>query len=176
MVATSTYMLVFRILHIMAGAAWAGSVFLFVVLIQPSAASVGPAAGPFMMELLGRRKMVAWLLSLAGTTVVAGLFLYWRVADGFAGYGDFVTSRYGAVLTLGSLAAIGAFLIGMFGTRPNVARLLELSGRAAGSEGGPPPELAQSIGRVQVRLRRLARTALGLIAIAVFAMATARYW
>jgi len=36
--------------------------------------------------------------------------------------------------------------------------------------------VAQAIGRVQVRLRRLARTALGLIAIAVFAMATARYW
>jgi len=66
MVATSIYMLVFRILHIGAGVAWAGSVFLFVILIQPSAASVGPAAGPFMMELMGRRKIVSWLLSLAG--------------------------------------------------------------------------------------------------------------
>jgi hypothetical protein len=176
MVAASTYMLVFRFLHIGAGVAWAGSVFLFVVLIQPSAASVGPAAGPFMMELMGRRKIVSWLLSLAGTTIVAGLFLYWRATDGFADYGDFVTSRYGAVLTLGAVAAIGAFLVGMFGTRPNVALLLELSARAAGSQGGPTPEVAQSIGRVQVRLRRLARTALGLIAIAVFAMATARYW
>ena len=141
MVATSTYMLVFRILHIGAGVAWAGSVFLFVVLIQPSAASVGPAAGPFMMELMGRRKIVSWLLSLAGTTIVAGLFLYWRASGELTSYGDFVTSRYGSVLTLGAVAAIGAFLIGMFGTRPNVARLLELSAGAAGSEGGPPPEV-----------------------------------
>jgi len=169
-------MLVFRHLHIGSGVAGAGSVFLFVVLIQPSAASVGPAAGPFMMELMGRRKIVSWLLSLAGTTIVAGLSLHWRATDGFTDYGEFVTSRYGLVLTLGSLAAIGAFLIGMFGTRPNVARLLELSARAAGSEGGPTPEVGQAIGRVQVRLRRLARTALGLIAIAVLAMATARYW
>ena len=56
------FMLVFRVLHIAAGVAWAGSVFLFVVLIQPSAAAIGPAAGPFMMELLGRRKLVSWLL------------------------------------------------------------------------------------------------------------------
>jgi len=59
MVAASTYMLVFRLLHIGSGIAWAGSVFLFVVLIQPSAASVGPAAGHFMMELMGRRKIVS---------------------------------------------------------------------------------------------------------------------
>jgi len=107
---------------------------------------------------------------------VAGLSLHWRASDGFTDYGDFVTSRYGLVLTLGSLAAIGAFLIGMLGTRPNVARLLELSARAAASEGASTPEVGQAIGRVQVRLRRLARTALGLIAIAVLAMATARYW
>ncbi len=46
----AVFMLVFRVLHIAAGVAWAGSVFLFVVLIQPSAAAIGPAAGPFMME------------------------------------------------------------------------------------------------------------------------------
>jgi hypothetical protein len=174
MIATSTYMLVFRVLHIAAGVAWAGSVFLFVVLIQPSAAAIGPAAGPFMMELLGRRKLVSWLLSLAGTTVVAGLFLYWRIWHGYGSLGDFVSSRYGLSLTIGAAAAIVAFSIGLFGTRPNVARLLELAARA--SEGGPPAEVAQEIPRVQARLKVLARAALGLIAVAVFAMATARYW
>ena len=176
MVATSTFMIVFRILHIAAGVAWAGSVFLFVVLIQPSAAAIGPAAGPFMMELLGKRKLVSWLLSLAGSTIVAGLFLYWKDWHDYAGLGDFVSSRYGFALTLGAAAAIGAFLIGLFGTRPNVARLLALAARAATSEGGPPPEVAQEIPKVQARLKVLARTALALIAVAVLAMATARYW
>ncbi len=176
MVATSIFMIVFRILHITAGVAWAGSVFLFVFLIQPSAAAIGPAAGPFMMELLGHRKLVSWLLSLAGTNIVAGLFLYWRNWHNYGGLGDFVSSRYGFALTLGAVAAIAAFLIGLFGTRPNVARLLGLAARAAASEGGPPPELAQEIGKVQARLKVLARTALAFIAVAVLAMATARYW
>jgi hypothetical protein len=176
MVAASTFMIVFRIVHIAAGVAWAGSVFLFVVLIQPSAAAIGPAATPFMMELLGRRRLVAWLLSLAGTTIVAGLFLYWRDADGLDGIADFASTRYGTALTLGALAAIVAFLIGLFGTRPNVKRLLELAARAAASEGGPPPEVAQEIPRVQARLKALARVALAFIAVAVLAMATARYW
>jgi hypothetical protein len=176
MVATSIFMIVFRILHITAGVAWAGSVFLFVFLIQPSAAAIGPAASPFMMELLGHRKLVSWLLSLAGTNIVAGLFLYWRNWHNYGGLGDFVSSRYGFALTLGAVAAIAAFLIGLFGTRPNAARLLGLAARAAASEGGPPPEVAQEIGNVQARLKVLARTALAFIAVAVLAMATARYW
>lgn len=176
MIASSAYMIVFRILHIAAGVAWGGSVFLFVVLIQPSAAAIGPAASPLMMQLLGKRKMISWLLSLAGTTVVAGLFLYWKDWHDYGGLGDFVSSGFGLALTVGALMAIGAFLVGLLGTRPNVARLLALAGQAAGSEGGPSPEVAKQIGRVQARLKALGRTAFGLIVVAVLAMATARYW
>jgi len=172
--AAATFMIVFRVLHIAAGVAWAGSVFLFVVLIQPSAAAIGPAAGPFMMELLGRRKLVTWLLSLGGTTVVAGLLLYWRDADGLDGLAAFASTRYGVALTIGALAAIAAFLVGLFGTRPNARRLLDLVGRAA--PGGPPTAVAQEIAGVQARLKVLARIALALIVVAVVAMATARYW
>lgn len=176
MIAASTFWIVFRIIHISAGVAWAGSVFLFVVLIQPSAAAIGPAAGPFMMELLGKRKLVSWLLSLAGTTILAGLIMYLKDADGLGGLADFAKTNFGIALTIGALAAIAAFLIGLFGTRPNVARLLDLARRAATSEGGPPPEVAQEIPRVQERLTVLARVSFVLIVVAVIAMATARYW
>jgi hypothetical protein len=178
MVATSTFMIVFRILHIAAGVAWAGSVFLFVVLVQPSAQAIGPAATPFMMELLGKRKLVSWLLSLAGTTIVAGLFLYWHNWQAAASLGDFVSSNYGLALTIGALTAIAAFLFGLFGTRPNVGRLLGLAARAAAaaSEGGPPPEVVREIAAVQARLKVFARISFGLIVVTVIAMATARYW
>jgi hypothetical protein len=173
--ATTIFMLVFRVIHIGAGVGWAGSVLLFVVMIQPSAAAIGPAAGPFMMELLGRRKLVSWLLSLGGTTVVAGLLLYLQDANGLDGLGGFLGTRFGLVLAIGALAAIVAFLIGLFGTRPNARRLLDLASRAA--SGGPPtPALAQEIAGVQDRLKVLARIALAFIVVAVVAMATARYW
>jgi uncharacterized membrane protein len=172
-VATSVYLLVFRILHIAAGVAWAGSVFLFVVLVQPSAGAVGPAAGPFMMELLGRRKLVAWLISLGGTTVAAGLFLYWRAWHDYGGLGDFVSSGFGLSLTVGAAAAVAALAVGVLGTRPNVARALELMAAAAG---GLPPEQQQELGRIQARLKRLARTSFGLLVLAVLGMATARAW
>jgi hypothetical protein len=85
MLATSTYLIVFRIVHIMAGVAWAGSVFLFVVFVQPTSAAIGPAAGPFMQELLGRRKVVNGMLWLAAFTIGGGVFLYWHDWQAFGG-------------------------------------------------------------------------------------------
>ncbi len=176
MVATSLYMIVFRILHITAGVAWGGAVFLFVFYVQPTAAALGPAAGPFIAEMVGRRRLVDGILAVAGTTVGAGLFLYWRDWQASGSLGDFVGSGFGLSLTVGAIAAIVAFLFGLFGTKPGIDRLMRLSREAAQAEGPPPPELAARIGALQARLKVLARLSLGLIVLAVLAMATARYW
>ena len=175
MAPTTVFLLVFRVLHIGAGVAWAGSAFLFVVLIQPSAAAIGPAASPFMLELLGRRKLVSWLLGLGAATILGGLALYVQDANAAGGLGPFVSTTFGTVLLVGAAAAIAAFLVGLVGTRPNARRLLALVGQAAAA-GAPRPEIGAEIARVQARLKTLARISLALIAVAVFAMATARTW
>jgi uncharacterized membrane protein len=175
MIAASLYMIVFRIVHIGAGVAWAGSVFFLVAFVQPAAAAVGPAGAPFMAELLGVRRLVDRIIGIAWVSVVGGLFLYWRDWDLFGSLGDWLGSSFGAVLTIGALAAIGALAVGIFATRPTVARLLAL-GRSAAEAGGPTAETAASIARAQERLRALARGQLVMISIAVIAMATARYW
>jgi len=176
MLAVSAYLIVFRIVHIMAGIAWAGSVFLFVVFVQPSVAAIAPAGAPFMGELLGKRKLVDRLIALGSTTVIGGLFLYWHDWHDFGSFGDWIGSRFGAVMTIGAVAAIVALAIGILGTRPNVIRLLSLGRQAAGAEGPPPPELAAQIGQTQARLKIFARASLGLIALAALAMSTARYF
>jgi uncharacterized membrane protein len=170
--ATSAYMIVFRIVHIVASVAWAGSVVLLVLFVQPSAAAIGPAAGPFMGELLGKRRVVHAILGMAAVSIIGGLFLYWHDWHLFDSFGDWVTSRWGLVLTIGAIAAIAAFLVGLLGTRPRVARLLMLS-RQAAEAGGPPPA---ELGRLQSELKTLARTSLAFLGVAVLAMSTARYW
>jgi hypothetical protein len=175
-IAANVFMIVFRIIHIAAGVAWAGSVFLFVLYIQPSVAAIAPAGAPFVAELLGKRKLVDRLLMYAATTIVGGLVLYLRLWDQFGGFGNLIGSTYGAVLTVGALAAIAGFSIGLFGTRPSVQRLLALGRQMAQAEGPPAPDLAAEFQRLQVRLKVLARTTLGFITISVLAMATAQYW
>jgi hypothetical protein len=48
MLATAPSMIVFRLLHIVSGSLWVGATFLFVGFIGPSAAEVGPSAGPVL--------------------------------------------------------------------------------------------------------------------------------
>ncbi|HEX9124163.1 MAG TPA: hypothetical protein VF984_12555 [Actinomycetota bacterium] len=176
MLASSVYLIVFRIVHIVSGVTWGGSVFLFVVFIQPSSAAIGPAAAPFMAELLGKRKLVNVILWIATFTIVGGLFLYWHDWHLYGGLGRFLDTGFGIGLTVGAVAAILAYLIGLFGTKPGVDRLLAL-GRQVAEAGGPPtPEIAAELPALQARLKVLARTSLALIAIAVLAMATARVW
>ena len=176
MVGGSVYMIVFRIVHIVAGVGWGGSVFLFVVFVQPSAAAIGPAAAPFMGELLGKRRVVDTMLRLAGATVAGGLFLYWHDWHLYGTLGDFIGSAFGTALTVGAIAAIAAFAIGLFGTKPGVTRFLALARQASEAGGQPAPEVVAEMGRLQARLRALARTSFAFIVVAVFAMATARAW
>jgi uncharacterized membrane protein len=178
-VSTSAYLIVFRIMHIVAAIAWGGSVFLFVVFLQPTAAAIAPAGMPFMRELLANRRLVDRLLWLAIVTIVGGLFLYWHDWHGYASYGDFVSSAFGAVLTIGGVSALVAFVIGLFGTRPKGRRLIALMSavaEAAQSGNPPPPEVVAEMQGTQDVLKVLARLNLAFIAIAALAMATARYW
>jgi len=176
MLATSAYLIVFRVLHILAAIAWGGSVFMTVVFLQPTAQTVGPAAGPFMRELLGARKLTDRIIGIAWITIIAGGFLYWHDWHQFPSLGDFLGSRFGLTLTIGAVSALIAVGIGMFATRPAIQRSLMLGGRIAQAGEAPPPELVQELATTQARARLLSRWNLAFIAIAAFAMATARYW
>jgi hypothetical protein len=175
MLAAGAYVIVFRILHVMAGIAWAGSAFLFVVFVQPSVAAIAPAGAPFMAEILQRRRLVNVLIGLGWTTVIAGGFLYWHDWHEVGSWSLWIHGRFGWALTIGAVAALIALGFGMFGTAPNVPRLFAVGRRIAESGGPPTPELAAEMAKIQNRLKVFARVSLVLIAIAALAMSTARY-
>ena len=175
MLAASTYMAIFRIVHIVAGVIWVGSVFLLVVYVQPSAAAIAPAGAPFMAELLGKRRMIDGIITSAVITVIGGLFVYWRDWQLYGSFGEWVGSTFGLTLTIGALSAIVALGFGAFVTRPNLMRLLSL-GRQAAEAGGPPsPEVAAEMAAIQGRLKVVARVSLALLLVSVVLMAVARY-
>jgi len=173
--AEALYMIVFRIVHVLSGIAWGGSVFLFVVFVQPTVAAIAPAGAPFMAELLGKRRLVNVLIGLGSATVIGGLFLYWHDWHASGSFGTWIGTRFGATLTVGAVAAIVALAVGIFGTRPNVTRVLAMGRQVAQSGGPPTPEVAAEIARTQTRLKILGRISFGFIAVAALAMALARY-
>ena len=70
-------MIPLRIVHIVTGVIWVGSLFVVVVFVQPSAATLGPAGAPFMSELRRRRFVdvvfidALWIGALQHRLVVA---------------------------------------------------------------------------------------------------------
>ena len=143
--AISVYMLVFRVIHVMLAIAWGGALFLLVVFLQPTAKTIGPAAGPFMRELLAVRHLTDWLLRIAGGAIVAGGFLYWHDMQLFGGLGDFLGTAFGLWLTIGALAAIVAVAIGSALTKPTLERSLAIGAQIAQAGDQPPPELVQEL-------------------------------
>src|SRR5436309_9044802 len=124
MVAVSSFLIVFRIVHILSGVLWVGSAFLVAVFIEPTVAAIGPAAGPFMSHMIEKLKISKVITALGGLTLLGGSLLYWHdfhvYYDGTLG--DFVTHRLGFVLTIGAISTFIAFFGGILGIKPAAER------------------------------------------------------
>ena len=171
MLATDGYMVALRIVHIATGVIWVGSLFVVVVFVQPSAATLGPSGAPFMSELR-RRRFVDVVFIDAVFTVLAGAFLYWH---DWHTYPNFVDTNFGTALTVGGLLAISGLAVAASVTRPTIRRLVSLGKQVAESGGPPTPETAARIGALQRRLVVAERVSFSLVLLAVVAMASARY-
>jgi hypothetical protein len=168
-----TYMVVLRIVHILAGVFWVGAAFTTILFLQPTAREVGPAAGPFMAYLAGKKRLIDWVLRAAGLTILAGLLMYWRVSGGLDG--DWITSAQGLALTIGALCGIGAFSLGLSVVRPSIMATLSI-GAEVGASGGPPtPEQAAKLQELQTRGKAVGQIIVPLLVIAVSGMAAWRY-
>jgi hypothetical protein len=174
MLAIDASMVFLRIVHIVMGVIWVGSLFVVVVFVQPSAGALGTAAGPFMWELR-RRRFVDVVFIDALFTVAAGSILYWHDWHLYPTFGDWIGTSFGATLTVGGLLAISGLVVAATLTRPTIRRLVSLGKQASELTGGPPPEMAAQVGMLQRRLVMAERVSFTLVLLAVVAMASARY-
>ena len=175
-IAAALFMLVFRFFHIVAGVLWVGSAFLFVAIIGPSAAEVGPAAGPVLTAAVKKRKAARVITGLGITNVLAGWILWLKDMSAYGSLGDWVSSRFGLVITIGGvLATISAF-VGAIGVGLGVERLVDAGNEIAASGGPPSIEQQARIDHLSSGLERHGKIDLALLLLAVTAMATARYW
>ena len=174
MLATDASMVFLRIVHIVTGVIWVGSLFVVVMFVQPSAATLGPAGAPFMSELR-RRRFVDVVFIDAVFTVVAGAFLYWRDWHRYPSFGDWIGSSFGTWLTVGALLAISGLVVAAASRAPRSVDSSP-SGQQVAESGGPPtPETTARISALQRRLVVAERVSFSLVLLAVVAMASARY-
>ena len=165
--------LTLRLLHILLGVFWAGTLIFFAAFLVPSIQDAGPDGGK-VMAALQRRRFLDVMPIVAALTIISGLWLYWRTSAGFNSV--WVTSPIGLALGIGGLLALVAFGIGVGIMRPAALRAGALARLVAQSPEGP--ERAAQASTVQ-QLRRRAATAGRLVAVLLTVttalMAVARY-
>lgn len=163
-----------RLIHIVAGILWAGAAISYLFFIKPSVKSIGAAGPQFMQSLMERRRYPLFMVATSLLTVLAGGILYWFSSGGFNA--AWIVSGPGIGFTIGSLAALVAFLVGNFGIGPTAAQLGALGQQIGASGGSPTPEQISVLRFLEKKLSRAELIDFVMLVIAMVTMATARYW
>jgi uncharacterized membrane protein len=167
------YIVTLRILHILGGVFWVGSALLFFFFIEPTVKATGPSGGEVMGHLVGKRKMPIVITISATITILAGVLLYWERSNGFDL--DWIGTGTGLALTIGGVAAIVAWALGLVVVAPSVKRMGALGGGVQAAGGPPSESQAAELHRLDARLKRVGVLDTVLLILAVLTMAVARY-
>jgi uncharacterized membrane protein len=163
-----------RLLHILAGIFWVGSVMTSVFFLEPSAAAVGGAGDRVLAHIITRRRLTTVMAAAAITAVAAGAFLYWTDSGGLRL--EWITSHTGLTFTAGAIAALTAFALAALFLKPGFDRLAALAAQSGLADSMEGSEAArQQAEELQARLRPASLVQVALLVVAAAAMATARY-
>jgi uncharacterized membrane protein len=154
-------MIVIRVVHVVTAVFWAGAAMVMGWFITPASRRTGPAAGPFMQNLL-RTRLADWAFGSAVVAVGAGLWLLFD-RGGFGG------GWQGVALAVGAVAGGVAITIGGFIQRPTAGKIQRLGAAIAGQT--PTPEQGAEMTRLQARLAAVAPMTALAVAVAVLGMA-----
>ena len=168
------YLIVLRIVHIVAGALWAGSGIYYFMFVKPTVDELGPGAPQFMQAFIGKRKVPLFMNLVSTLTIVAGALLYWSTSGGLQA--AWLTSGPGIGFTIGSLAGLVVYAVGFFMIRPRAERLGAIGNEIALSGAPPSPQQGAELQRLDMEMSKIERLDVSLLMISLLAMATARYW
>lgn len=161
-----------RVIHVLGGTFWAGSLLFMSFFLLPSLAEAGPAAGAVSAGL-EKRKLLDWLPVVALLTVLSGLRLLMRASGGFGG--AFFRTTQGEAYLVAAIAAILALVLGLTVSRP----AMNAAGRLVAQLPDAAPDARAGLMAQAAALRLKSAKAVRVIALLVLlsalVMSVARY-
>ena len=165
-------LLVLRLVHILGGIFWVGSVLFTTVILVPALAASGANVG-LVMSAVQNRRYLTFLPAVAVTTILSGLRLLWINSAGFSpGY---FHSPQGLAFSLAGTAATIAFLSAMLIVRPSAARSAALGHAVGNAPDDQRPRLARELAALRRRHAMASAVTLTLLVMGAGGMAVARY-
>ena len=164
---------VLRLVHVVFGVFWAGTLILFATFLIPAIQETGPDGGK-VMAALQRRGVMNVIPVAAIVTVLSGIWLYWRLSDGFSS--AWMISPYGEAMGGGGVLAIIALAIGLGVMRPAALRATALAAAMAANPDDPANATRGAAAqKLRQRVAAAGKIVAVLLALATAAMAVGRY-
>lgn len=168
------FLLILRFVHIVASVCWAGGGFIFFLFVEPTAKALAPTGMHFVDYMVTKRRFSIFMVVSSTLTVLSGALLIWQLSGG--DLSAYMGTPRGLGFTLGSIAGITVYLIGMFGVNPRAVKMAKL-GKEIQAAGGPPtPEQGVLLQKLSREMSRLSLADFLLVAVSLGLMASARYW
>jgi len=167
------HMIVLRLLHIVLGSIWVGTVVFNTIFLGPTVRDLGPDGGKVMGALV-KRGMMTFLPIVALGTLLTGLWLFWKVSLGFDH--DYLLSGPGHAFGIGGLLAIIAYALGLTVMRPAMLRVTALAQTMAQlSTDAERAARQQEMQTLRSRASTAGQVVATLLVLATAMMAVARY-
>ena len=164
---------ILRLLHVVLGVFWAGTIFFFAMFLFPTLGDMGPDAGKFMGALT-KRRYPDIMPVIAGITILSGFLLYYRMSNGFDP--AYMGSRYGMGYGNGGVTATLALIIGVAMLRPAANRMGKLMQSMPSAAAGPErDQMMAEVTRLRQRLATGSMIVTFLLLVTVILMAVTRY-
>jgi hypothetical protein len=162
-----------RVLHILCAALWLGAALFISVFLMPALKRLGPN-GEMVMTALAARGFPIFMPTVAGLTVLSGLWLYWRYTGGFDPAVS--SSRAGIVFGLGGVLGVIAAIIGGSVAGRSAKQVVALESRASSlPEGAERARLAAQIQALRQRVTTSTRIVTVLLVVTIILMAIGHY-
>jgi uncharacterized membrane protein len=167
-------LLILRFIHIIASVCWAGGGFIFFLFVEPTAKANQPTGMQFVQYMVTKRRFSIFMVVSSTLTVLTGAILIWRHAGG--NWLSYIQTGPGLIFTLGSIAGIAVYFIGLLGVNPRAVKLSKI-GQEIQAAGGPPtPEQGALLHKLDREMSVLSLADFLLVAVSLGLMASARYW
>ncbi len=163
---------ILRVLHVASGVLWAGATWTLAGFLTPAVKEIGEPGREMMKELIQKRRLSDYLGIAGMTSVITGLWLYWRVSSGL--HPTWILSGRGLSLTIGGIAALMTLGVGFRVIRTSALRMGQLGRQIEETDGPPDPEVLQEMQQLQAKLESGGLWAAALLGVAVIGMAGAQ--
>ena len=164
--------LTMRAAHVLLAASWIGATVFTSFMLMPVIESSGPAGGQ-LMQSLERKGMTAFFAALGGTTVLTGIYLFWRFTGGFDP--EVSKTHAGLAFGIGGLFGLVAVIIGGSVIGRSSRKLLALMDqlpKASDAQKGP---LLQEAAVLRGRMKSFGAIVLVCQILALLLMAVGHY-